>query len=78
VLLVLASAALVAVPALVAYHRRDDLSWGRDWPLLTTGVGGLVLLSLEYTSAYQDALRGVVEFNERVEGAFEERHPEAP
>ena len=74
----LASVALVAVPGVVAYRRRDDLGWGRDWPLVATGVAGLVLLSIDYTAAYRDALRGVVEFNERNEAAFELQHPEAP
>jgi hypothetical protein len=73
-----ASLALVAVPAVVAYQRREELSWSNDWPLVVTGVGGLVLLSLDYTAAYRDALRGVMEFNERGELAFEQRHPEAP
>jgi hypothetical protein len=78
VTMALASAALVVAPAVIAYRRRDDLRWGRDWPLLTAGVAGLILLSIDYTAAYRDALRGVVEFNERVEDDFAGRHPEAP
>jgi len=74
----LASLAMIAVPIYVAYQRRSDLSWSRDWPLLATGLGGLVLLSIDYTVSYQDAMRGVVEYNERVEADFETRHPEAP
>jgi hypothetical protein len=74
----LASVAMIVAPVAVAYDRRQDLSWGKDWPLLATGLGGLVLLSIDYTSAYQDAMRGVVEFNETKEAEFEDAHPDAP
>jgi hypothetical protein len=74
----LASVAMIAAPIIVAYDRRQDLSWHRDWPLLAVGVGGLAVLSIDYTAAYQDAMRGVVEYNERVEDQFQARHPEAP
>jgi hypothetical protein len=74
----LAAVAMVAVPVYIGYQRRQDLSWRRDWPLLAVGVGGLVVLSIDYTAAYQDALRGVVDFNERAENAFAARHPDAP
>lgn len=74
----LASLALVIAPSYIAYERRQDLSWGRDWPLLTTGVFGLVILSLDYTAAVQDVMQEVVEFNERREDEFNERHPDAP
>jgi hypothetical protein len=76
--LALTALTLVAVPIVIAYDRRQDLSWKHDWPLLVTGVGGLALLSIDYTAAYQDALRGVVDFNERAENAFESRHAHAP
>ncbi len=74
----LAALAMVAVPVVIAYDRRQDLGWRRDWPLLVTGVAGLVILSFDYTAAYQDALRGVVDFNERAERDFRAAHPEAP
>ena len=74
----LGSVAMIAVPIYVAYQRRTELSWSNDWPLLVTGLGGLVLLSVDYTVSYQDAMAGVVEFNDRVEADFEARHPEAP
>ena len=74
----LASLAMIAVPIYVAYQRRSDLSWSNDWPLLATGLGGLILLSVDYTLSFQDAMAGVVEFNDRVEADFEARHPEAP
>lgn len=71
-------AAMVLVPVVIAYQRRADLSWNRDWPLLATGLGGLVVLSIDYSDSYEDSLRAVVEYNERREREFEERHPEAP
>ena len=74
----LASLAMIAVPIYVAYQRRGELSWEHDWPLLATGLGGLIVLSVDYTVSYQDAMRGVVEYNDRVEADFEARHPEAP
>jgi hypothetical protein len=74
----LASLAAIAVPVYVGYQRRDSLTWSRDWPLLATGVAGLVVLSIDYTASYEDAMRGVVEHNERAEDAFEDAHPDAP
>jgi hypothetical protein len=74
----LGSAAMVLAPTALAIERREELSWGRDWPLLLTGVVGLIGLSFDYTAAYQDALRGVVRFNEVREQEFARRHPEAP
>jgi hypothetical protein len=72
------SLALIAVPIYVAFQRGSDLSWSHDWPLLATGLGGLIVLSIDYTLSYQDAIAGVVEYNDRVEADFERRHPEAP
>jgi hypothetical protein len=74
----LAALAAVVVPAYVAYQRRTELTWQHDWPLLAASVGGLVVLSFDYTSSYEDAMRGVVEWNERAEAAFEDTHPDAP
>jgi hypothetical protein len=74
----LASLAAIVVPAVVAYDRRAELSWQHDWPLLATSIAGVVVLSFDYTSSYEDAMRGVVEWNERAEGEFESQHPEAP
>jgi hypothetical protein len=74
----LASLAAIAVPIYVGYQRRGNLSWSGDWPLLATGVAGLIVLSIDYTASYEDAMRGVVEHNERAEAAFEGAHPDAP
>jgi hypothetical protein len=74
----LASTALIVLPIYVAYQRRQDLTWSHDWPLLALSLGGLIALSIDYTVSYQDALRSVVERNDRVEAEFEARHPEGP
>ena len=39
---------------------------------------GIILLNVAYTTAYQDAIRASVQFNETAEAAFEARHPDAP
>lgn len=74
----LAAVAMVVLPSVVAYQRRSDLSWGRDWPLFASGLGGLIVLNIDYTTAYEDALRGVVQWNERTESRFVDAHPGAP
>lgn len=74
----LVATAMVVVPSALAYDRRHDLSWSRDWPLLASGIGGAILLTSDYSSSYQDALRAVVEYNERREAEFEDRHAAAP
>jgi hypothetical protein len=74
----LATTAMIATPAAIAFERRGDLSWGHDWPLLLTAAIGATLLAIDYSSSYQDAMRGVLEYNERREDAFEAAHPEAP
>jgi hypothetical protein len=74
----LASAAMVVVPAVLAYEHRSDLTWGNDWPLLVTGIAGATILTIDYSTSYEDALRAVLEYNERREAEFESRHPDAP
>jgi len=66
-------AVAVAVPAYIAARRGSD-----GWPLVAAGLGGLIVLSFDYTSSYEDAMRGVVEWNERTEDSFNRVHPEAP
>jgi hypothetical protein len=73
-----ASLVAIAAPLYVAARRSSDLTWHRDWPLLATGVGGLAVLSLDYTTSYEDAMRGVVQWNERSEADFERLHSLAP
>jgi hypothetical protein len=72
------SSAMVIVPSVVAIRRRSDLSWSNDWPLLVTGIAGAIILTSDYSSSYRDAVRAVLEFNERHEAEFEDHHPDAP
>lgn len=74
----LVSIAAVAVPAYIGYQRRANLTWQRDWPLLVASVSGLIVLSFDYTTSYEDAMRGVVQWNERADAAFEDAHADAP
>ncbi len=74
----LAAVAMIVVPSVIAYERRNDLSWDHDWPLILTGVAGVTVLTSDYSSSYQDAQRAVLEFNERQESEFEDRHQTAP
>ncbi len=72
-----AAATAIIVPAVVAYQHRD-LSFSDDWPLLVSGIVGATVLAVDYTNSYQDALRAVLDYNERSERAFEDAHPGAP
>ena len=74
----LAAVTAIVVPTAIAYERSGDLSWRRDWPLLVTGIAGATVLAIDYTNSYQDALRAVLEYNERHEAAFEDANPTAP
>jgi hypothetical protein len=73
-----AAAAAVVTPAVIAYERRSDLTWDRDWPLLISGFIGAAVLAIDYSRSYDDALRGAIELNERREAEFEAAHPDAP
>jgi hypothetical protein len=77
----LACAAMIVVPSVLLYRRvddRDKLVFAKDWPYVVTPFVGIILLNVVYTTAYQDAIRAAVDFNERAEASFESRHPEAP
>jgi hypothetical protein len=74
----LAATTAIVVPAVIGLTRSSELTWGNDWPLLVSAVSGLVVLSFDYTSSYEDAMRGVVKWNEREEAKFEDEHPDAP
>jgi hypothetical protein len=74
----LAAATAVIVPVTIAYERSGDLAWNDDWPLLVSGIVGATVLAIDYTTSYKDALRAVLEYNERHEAAFEDAHPDAP
>ena len=72
------AAIAVAAPLYESSRRGNDLRWDQDSGLILTGLAGLIVLSFDYTSSYQDAMRGVVQWNERVEHEFELSHPLAP
>ncbi len=72
------AATAIAIPAYIASHRGRDLDWRKDWPLVATGFLGLVVLSFDFTNSYEDAMRGVVQWNERAESTFNGAHPTAP
>jgi len=63
----------VAVPVYAAAH-------GNHRSLLSTavGLGGLIVLSFDFTNSYEDAIHGVVRWNERAESEFQHRYPTAP
>lgn len=76
----IAAAALLAIayPIYEASRQDREQTWDNNWPLLTLGLGGLIVLSFDYTNSYEDAMRGVVDWNERQENEFKLTHPEAP
>lgn len=74
----LVATAAVIIPSVIAYERRGSLSWSDDWPLLASGILGGTVLAIDYTRSYEDALRGVIELDDRSEAAFEDANPDAP
>lgn len=74
----LAAAVAILWPTVKAVRRRDELTWQHDWPLLVSGFVGFTVLSIDYTSSYEDAMRAVVDFNEYQEQVFRARHPDEP
>jgi hypothetical protein len=72
------AAAAVVLPAVIAYEQRDQLSWSGDWPLIVSGVIGGTVLTVDYSRAYDDALRDVIEIDDEQEAKFEAEHPDAP
>lgn len=77
-LVAIAAGIAIAVPIIEASRRDREQSWNHDWPLLATGLAGLIVLSFDYTSSYEDSMRGVVDWNEKKEMEFNYKHPEAP
>ncbi len=70
-----AIAALVAV-ALPVY---DAAHGGQKSSLdIAAGLGGLIVLSFDFTSSFEDAMRGVVLWNERAEYEFNFANQSAP
>lgn len=63
----------VAAPVYAAAHGGHTSSLA-----VAAGVGGLIVLSFDFTSSYEDAMRGVVRWNERAEFEFNLAHPSSP
>ena len=38
-------------------------------------LGGLITLSFDFTDSYEDAIQGVVKWNEKAESDFQSRYP---
>lgn len=68
----------IIYPLYEATKRGRESTWDKDWQLLATGLGGLIVLSIDYTTSYEEAMRGVVQWNERVESEFQKNHPDIP
>ena len=71
----IAVAALVAVAAPVYAAAHGGHTSSLD---AAAGVGGLIVLSFDFTSSYEDTMRGVVLWNERAESEFNFTNPSAP
>ncbi len=71
----IAVAALLAaaVPVYAAAHGGHNFSLK-----VAVGVVGLIVLSFDFTSSYEDTMRGVVRWNERAESEFNLTNPSAP
>jgi hypothetical protein len=71
----IAVAALLAVAAPVYAASHGGHTSSLD---VAAGVVGLIVLSFDFTSSYDDAMRGVVLWNERAESEFNLANPSAP
>jgi len=65
--------ALMVAPLAIA-ARQGSLGWQR----LAVSTAGFIGLQVVYTTAYQDAQRAALEYDEREEAAFLAAHPSAP
>jgi hypothetical protein len=68
-----ASFLAAAAPVYAAAHGGHNSSLD-----VAAGIGGLIVLSFDFTSSYEDTMHGVVRWNERVESEFNRAHPSAP
>ncbi len=68
-------AGLVAMAVPLYYAKQ-----GRKQSLssVAIGFGGLVILSFNFTNASEDAIHGVIRWNERAESEFQRQHPTTP
>jgi hypothetical protein len=70
-----AAASLAAIVVSADAERHGDRG---TWATRAGGLAGLIVLSFDYASSYEDAVHGVVRWNERAEARFEADNPEAP
>lgn len=68
-----ASLVAVAAPFYAATHGHHTSSLD-----VAAGLVGLIVLSFDFTSSYEDTMRGVVRWNERAESEFNFANPSAP
>lgn len=73
-----AAATAILIPTYIASQHKTSLNWKKDWSLLASGLIGLITLSWDFTSSFEDAMRAVVDFNEREEIIFNKAFPLAP
>jgi len=72
------SLAAILAPLREAAKRKGDLKWNRDRPVLLVGFLGLIALSFDYTNSYEEAMKGVVLYNEAQEDRFNRSSYSAP
>jgi len=65
--------AAVALPVYKAAHHRRNSQLD-----VAAGLVGLIVLSFDFTSSFEDAMNGVVLWNEHVEAEFNIANPSAP
>jgi len=69
----LASLIAIATPIYNAQHGHHNSTSS-----VALGLGGLIVLSFDFTNSYEDAMQGVVKWNEKAEYKFQRSHPTAP
>lgn len=70
-----AAASLAAILVSVDAERHGDRG---SFAQRAGGLAGVIVLSFDYASSYEDAVHGVVRWNERAEARFDADNPEAP
>jgi len=69
----IASLIAIAIPIYNAEHGHHNSTSS-----VALGLGGLIVLSFDFTNSYEDAVQGVVKWNEKAEYKFQRSHPTAP
>lgn len=72
--------AIAAASAIAASTYSATSAGNSSWQpgSITAGLIGFTVLSYDYADSYEDAMAGVVRYNEKTEQDFEERFPDAP